>query len=418
MVKAGALYYAIFISFLVALLGGFFIMNVWMHHAHTLIILNGKRLERNIQSALLLTQESSGLALENKSDDVDLFNDGNDIVSVVRKQWGGYSLVKAEAEGKFTYRSAIGLYGKDIFENEKTALYLSDKGQYLSLTGRTVIKGDCFLPKSGLRKAYIEGNSFTGSKMTEGRISDSKPHLPAENHNTIASNIAYFTGQVSPGDTLVDISLLLRSDTVRQSFYRKTLIMFSKQWVTLTGKVLQGNIRIISSKGVTISKSAQTDNIIIYAPKIEVEKGFTGNLQLFASDTIIINAGVTLLFPSLLAIPDTRNPKALISIGKNCNIIGDLFLTIKDETKNSMSECLLNTGSVITGRVYCGGRVELKGTVNGTIYTNRFILRTPGSIYENHLLDATINFNALPEYYSGSLIDESVVRYKMVKWLR
>lgn len=417
MIKAGALYYAIFISFLVALLGGFFIMNVWTHHAHTLMTIYGQRLERNIRSALLLAQETPGL-VSDKLLELDLFNDGNDLVSLNRKQWGGYSLVKAEAEAKFIHKSAIGLYGKDIFGNEKTALYLSDKGQYLSVSGRTVIKGDCFLPKSGLRKAYIEGNSFSGTKMTEGNVSDSKTVLPAANTRTIELNMPYFTGQISPEDSLGDIAQLLRSDTISQSFYRKTLVLFSKQWLTLTEKVFRGNIRIISSKGVTISKSAQTDNIIIYAPKIEVEKGFTGNLQLFATDTIFLNDGVTLMFPSLLAVADAQNPKALISIGRSCNVIGDMMLTMKDVTKSNRAEIHIAAGSIVTGRVYCGGKVELRGAVDGTIYTNGFILRTQGSIYENHLLDATINFDALPEYYSGSLINETVERYKMVKWLQ
>jgi hypothetical protein len=417
MVKAGALYYAIFISFLVALLGGFFVMNVWTHHAHTLLILNGQRLERNLHSSLLLAQETPELIPDNKSVEVDLFNDGNDIVSVTRKQWGGFSLVRVDAEAKFINKSAIALYGKDVFENEKIALYLSDRGQYLSLSGKTIIKGDCFLPKSGLRRAYIEGSSFQGSKLSEGKVSESKPELPSENNTIITTNIPYFSCQISLNDTLADIALLFRSDTIRQSFYSKTLVMYSKYWVTLSDKFLQGNIRIISSKGVTITKSVQTDNIIVYAPKIEVGKGFVGNLQLFASDTIIVNDGVKLLFPSLLSIPDAQNAKAFINIGKNCLIIGDLLLSIKNETKNSRAECLLNAGSIVTGRVYCEGRLELRGTVNGTIYTNGFILRTPGSIYENHLIDATINFDALPEYYSGSLINGIVERYKMVKWL-
>lgn len=417
MVKAGALYYAIFISFLVALLGGFFIMNVWMHHAHTQIILNGQRLERNVNSALLLAEEIPALLPDNSSTDVDLFNDGNDLVSITKKTWGGYCLIKTEEEVKYSRKSTIALVGKDIFESEKLALYMVDKGQFLSVCGKTVIKGESYLPKSGVRQAYIEGKSFSGTKIIDGKIMNSKEELPTLNANMIGSNRQYLNGQESVSDSLVDINFLLKTDTIKNSFYKKTLAFFSSKWVTLSKKVLQGNIRIISTKGVTITNSVQTTDIIVYAPKIEIETGFIGNLQLFANDTIIINDGVRLLFPSLLAVPETQNAKAYISIGKNCNLIGDVLLAFTGEAKNNKLHCLLNTGSAITGRVYCNGSLEIKGAVNGTVYTSGFILRTLGSTYENHLLDAVINFDGLPEFYSGSLINENIERYKTVKWV-
>lgn len=417
MVKAGALYYAIFISFLVALLGGFFIMNVWMHYAHTQIILTGQRLVRNVNSALLMAEEIPSLVPDNSSTEVDLFNDGNDLVSITKTTWGGYCMIKTESAAKYSRKSNIALVGKDIFKSEKIALYMVDKGQFLSVCGMTVIKGDSYLPKSGVRRAYIEGKSFLGTKLVDGKILNSKDELPSLNTQMIGSNRQYLNGQESISDSLVDMNFLLKVDTIKNSFYRKTLAFFSSKWVTLSNKVLLGNLRIISTKGVTISNSVQAKDIIVYAPKIEIERGFSGNLQLFATDTILVNDGVRLFFPSFLAIPETQNHIAYISIGKDCNVLGDVLLSFKGDTKNNKLECLLNAGSTITGRIYCDGKLEIKGAVNGTVYTSSFILRTLGSTYANHLLDAVINFNVLPEYYSGSLMNENIERYKTVKWL-
>lgn len=417
MVKAGALYYAIFISFIVALLGGFFIMSIWMHHAHITNILTSQRLERNVHSAILLVQEVPGVVSGNRPVEIDLFNDGNDIVTLTINQWGGYCMFKASAKGKFTQRTAIALCGKDIFENEKIALYLADKEQSLSLSGNTSIKGDCFLPKQGLRRAYIEGISFSGKNLTDGKIGNSKSQLPLISDNLITSNLQYFNNRLCPSDSQVDINILFKSDTLKNSFFEKTLVLHSKQWITLSDKVIQGNIRIISSKGVTIGSSLKSNDIIVYAPKIEVEKGFAGNLQMFATDTIMIKDEVRLLFPSFIAITETQNLKALINIGKRSEIAGDVLLSVNGSPGNNKAECDINEDAVITGRVYCEGRMELKGSVNGTVYTNGFVLRTQNSIYENHLLNATINFNALPVFYCGSLITEPIERFKMVKWM-
>ena len=417
MVKAGALYYAIFVSFLVALLGGFFIMNIWMHHAHTLSILSRQRLERNVHSALLLAEEIPDLVPEGGSKEIDLFDDANDIVSVSKAQWGGYCLLKATAKTRHHQKSAIAFCGKDVFEKENYALYLADKQQYLSLSGKTILKGDCYLPKQGLRRAYIEGFSFVGETMIQGKIFSSEPQLPALNSTMLTSNLDYLRGTRFPKDSVLEMNALLKNDTFSHSFYKKTIVLYSDKWVTLSNKVLNGNIRIISSKGVTIRNTTKTNNILVYAPKIEVEKGFTGNLQLFARDTILVDEGVRLLFPSLICIEESQNPKAYISVGKGCNIIGDVVLTTNNTSKNVQALCTINPGVVVTGRVYCGSKLELKGIVNGSVFTQGFLLRTPGSIYENHLLNATIDVTALPRFYSGSLVNDPVERLKSIKWL-
>jgi hypothetical protein len=417
MIKAGALYYAIFISFIVALLGGFFIMNVWMHHASTLNILTAERLERNVNSGILLAQEYPLLVSVNGKEDIDLFDDGNDNVSLTKTQWGGYCLMQAVAKSRLQQKSIIVLLGKDIFVNEKYALYLADKEQALSISGNTIIKGDCYLPKLGLRKAYIEGTSFRGKDLIVGKINNSASQLPSINDFMVKSTQDYLNQNFSSSDSLVDISILLKSNTLHNSFYEKTLVLNSKHWITLSNKSMDGNIRIISSKGVTIKSSFKANDIIIYAPRIEVEKGFTGNLQLFANDTIMINDGVSLLFPSVAAILSSPNSKAFISIGKGSEILGDVLLSVSGNYRNSRAECIVNEDAIITGRIYCGGKLGLKGSVHGTIYTNGFVLRTKGSIYENHLLNATINFSALPAFYCGSLMSEKVERYKIVKCL-
>ena len=49
--------------------------------------------------------------------------------------------------------------------------------------------------------------------------------------------------------------------------------------------------------------------------------------------------------------------------------------------------------------------------------TNGFMLNTPSSVYENHLLDITIDWSQLSEHFTGiNLINESDSR-SVVKWL-
>ena len=59
---------------------------------------------------------------------------------------------------------------------------------------------------------------------------------------------------------------------------------------------------------------------------------------------------------------------------------------------------MIDKGAVVSGFVYCNGETELKGTINGAIYTQSFYLKTASSAYQNHLLNAEI-LNQLPEEF-------------------
>ena len=77
----------------------------------------------------------------------------------------------------------------------------------------------------------------------------------------------------------------------------------------------------------------------------------------------------------------------------------------------------LSDGSSVEGLVYSKGYIDFKGNITGSLYCNGFILRTPSAVYENHLLNASINSTELPEFYVGNFPSEDVKRRAVVKRL-
>ena len=61
--------------------------------------------------------------------------------------------------------------------------------------------------------------------------------------------------------------------------------------------------------------------------------------------------------------------------------------------------------------------IELKGDVWGSVYCDKFILSTSSSVYENHLLDATIDFSRLSKHYVGINVLDDAANKKVIKWL-
>ena len=372
------------------------------------------RMERNVHSALLVAMESHEYISVGQSKTIDLYNDSVSDVKLSKWLWGGFLLLKAEANWRHIRYARISLCGNDISQDEPIALYLSDNERYLSLSGATLLKGTCYLPKLGIRRAYIEGMSFSGAQLVEGVQKQSKPELPLLNNIVLSAIANCLHGNSLPDDSLVNIAQLMNRDSVVNSFYQKTLVFYSDRWITLAGKFLKGNIKVISKRGISVEKTATLNDILLFAPKIEIGSNLNGNVQIFATDTIRIGDDVTFLFPSIIALLDNDCKKPLIQLGKNCRILGDIIL--QSTSSKQKAECLVGENTEIDGKVYCTGTVELKGKLYGSLYCNGFTLRTASSMYENNLLNATIDFPALSKYYAGSLLYSDSPHLKQVKW--
>jgi hypothetical protein len=104
-------------------------------------------------------------------------------------------------------------------------------------------------------------------------------------------------------------------------------------------------------------------------------------------------------------------------LGENDTLIGNIF------THQEIVDAYKRTGfrlaqkSVVIGQLYSTGYAEVKGNVYGSVMCSDFILQTPSSIYENHLLNAGIDQQALPGYYTGINLIKTNVSKRIVKWL-
>lgn len=401
--KAGALYYAIFVSFFIALISGFMILQQWYQRYYILYVNQGERLERNLHSACLIAIQNPGTFTTSGETKIDLFQDSTDLVTIGKKWWGGYQVLDIKASWRIVEKSKKFMVGTEILAKDVVTLYLADDGKYLSIAGKTGIKGNCYIPKLGIRKAYIEGAGYNGNKLIDGTIKESGETLPDPNSEFIKQNLFSEQLKISSTDSLIDWETLTRERSIEISFYNKTLRINSKNWLTLENIDLKGNIKIFSASGITIKNSASLQDIIIYAPKIVFNDDFKGALQCFVSDTLQIGSDCIFKFPTVLALTKTNIEKPFLEIGKGSLILGDIIAIGNADKENVSLECILQDDSVIHGTVYCNGRVNMKGSIRGQLFCKGFILKTYSSIYENHLMNAKLDGTSLSQYYAGSM---------------
>ena len=421
MLKAGALIYAIFISFLIALTSSSVIFLSFANRSQTDRSFASDRLITNAESGMQLLMSKQNLVPNDIPKTMDLYGKGMDSVRLEKKSWGLFDIGLSDAFFRGTKVEKIALIGSSANKEDSLSLYLTDMDKPLSLCGETVIKGNCYIPKAGFKRAYIEGKNFLGAEYTKGRVLHSEKTLPALDKDLLKRIQSLGEKTFTPADSVVDIRFLLAHDSTSRSFSKPTYYYVAKGPLVLDNKVLQGNLVVLSSRQITIKANCQISGILVYAPKIIIEEGFSGNLQAFASDSMSIGKKCVLTYPSVLGICRTKTSKdnMLLKLGEEVTCLGILYAGQEAADPKKRVDLIMSKNDVVFGQVYCTGSLDLKGAVYGSVFCSKFTLHTTSSVYENHLLDATIDITRLPSEYGGIVIkQECGSEHKcIVKWL-
>ena len=327
---------------------------------------------------------------------IDLFGNQTDSVQIERKQWGLLDLWGIEV-WKHQQRMSKRFVAAQQQRKDSLAIYLSGSNGGLSLCGKTVIKGDAVLPNQGVKRAYIEGKNFNGSRLIQGRVAKNERQkvfvsAPLKKRMGKWMRLGGATLETIPVGSL---TRLFNS----QGSIDSIPIYRSNSQVHLSGtSTLKWSI-VVSSTEIVVGGSS-AEYCIFIAPKITVRSGFVGNIQCFASESIHLQKDVELSYPSNVV---------LLSSGKNDEIVLDegskidgavLIATVAPKTVQNWPKLKVHPTSEIWGSAVIEGKTELQGTIVGTIETKLFTLKTPSSSYENHLLDATIDRLSLPKAHA------------------
>lgn len=419
MIKASSLFYAVVISIIIAIVSSSFILFAYLYRIESDQLGISERLQLNAESGLNLLLSQQSLLSLNDSKILDLYGNNEDSVFLNRKPWGAFEVMISRAvfHGQISERIAQAGWVTDSLQ--QFSLYLADEGKPLAVCGNTAIRGNAYLPKSGVERAYIESQAYMGSKLIYGNIYKSKSEVPEFNSlliKYIQTLLKDKTG--SETDSLIQLQRPLSNDSLGNSFKNSTVILYSKDVIKMENSTFSGNIVIASDTLITVSETAVLNDIILIAPKIILQKEFKGQIQAFASDSILVEEHVFLRYPSVLGIVSTNAARnCAVVLDKRDTIVGSVFAHQPTVDSYKRAGIRLGEKSMVVGQVYSTGYAELKGAVYGGVMCSSFLLETPSSKYENHLLDAIIDQTGLPDYYTGVALLKQSAYKKVVKWV-
>ena len=323
--------------------------------------------------------------------------------TIKKAYWGSYELISAESKLKTKLFVSKALIGTSAKKN-KIALQFGNTDLPLVLVGDTKIVGDVKVSSKGVKSGVIAGTYFNGDMLIEGNILTNSFGLPklSEGFSDYLENALAFI-PVSK-DVVFD-----SEDIYTNSFLEPTAYRYSKNKIMLTQE-LTGNIIIKSEDEIIINKYAKLQDVLVIAPKVTIEEGFSDNIHIIASEEIIIEENVALIYPSSVVVkyrqkevaPSDTPPNSPIEISKGSSIQGNVMFLAEELPENySDSSILLEKEAAITGSIFCEGNTVLKGVVRGSVFTQKFLVNAEGSRYINHIFGGEIRSNKLPKSFGG-----------------
>lgn len=407
--KSSSIYYALFLSMVIALILGSMVLFSGMNRQLASQFELEEILRNNAVSGIELAQANFSEMTNNQPVHTRLFGEGIDSVILEKQQWGAFTIVRSTAHHQSATFSKIALTGQSNNPNDPN-LYVADQGRPLALCGDVRIEGHCMLPEAGLKRAYIEGKNYIGDQLIYGSYTAADRNIPPVDEAFLAQ-VYDMHAAVLPWDP--------GRDSVTVSFYEEGVHFVSDESIDLTNQVIRGQVIIESKDSIFVSAAAQLDHVILRSPIVYFEAGFTGSVQVFSSKRITLENNIRLLYPSVLGLIEEDFPtssNATITLGPQSQVLGSVFLLSRQENFRLPVQLTIGREAQVDGLVYCKGRTQLEGTVNGHLYTDKFYLKTKASTYENHLLDAQV-LNQLPTDFVYINLLKSTNHLTRLEWL-
>lgn len=417
-VKAGALQFATLISVVIAVLLAAFILLTYTQLQFT------RQLNLSQQ---LIQQSHDGLAYVKQKDipyeeptEVVLEGNSPGTLMLERTQWGIFDKIISTAIQGQKRHQKIAWMGGQLSSEQRPALYLVDSYSPLVVVGNTEIHGKALLPKSGVKAGNIVGTYYQGEQLIYGSRGVSKANLPL-----IPTTKHLYLQELLRNGIQIPDSLRISSvpnNPLQRSFTLPSQWLYRKGPIDLDQVDLEDNIIIKSDTLIRVSAFAKAKNIILVAPRIEIAANFKGSLQAIASKNIKIGISTQLKYPSALVVvakketkDRDRNDWTGIRVEQRAQIEGVVMYLGDSDNFNNEAEVQLLADSVLRGELYCEQATDIKGTVLGSVFTGRFAVKAKGSVYTNHLLDATIDSRNFPQIYGG--ITTSETKKTIVQWV-
>lgn len=292
-----------------------------------------KQQREDLRSALVLYCTDSTICAAGDSAEVELFA-GHDAVTVSVEPWGLYEKVTLSNRYPDKYRTLVGRrYECDV----RAAFWLCDRNRALSLAGDARIDGPVYMPLNGINYTEVNRRYYTGEEIPENRLGISSEELPA-----VDSDRFGYAGELCR----------------------------------------QNNEKVELQYG--------TRDTVICGSAVKIRSGFRGSVQVFASDSVIVEGGASLEYPSGIYV-DSGDRRPYVVLEKGAEVCGYVIVTSRNsDSQLRYPSYVQKNGAKLDGLLYVDGSCNLEGDIRGAAYVKDCYYYSDGNIYAGTLYDARV----------------------------
>ena len=186
----------------------------------------------------------------------------------------------------------------------------------------------------------------------------------------------------------------------------------------LSSNKLSGNIIVNAASEIIVLGNSRLEDVLLFAPKITFKSGFSGSVQAFAYNELVVENNCELLYPSVLGLLQTEKSREGVSLHINSNsYVKGLVFAIQTTYFRHQPFTFLDAFSTVEGTVYADGQLELRGSVHGNVYCEMFLLRLAGGVNQNYLLNAVIDQSKLSPAFVSPIVSIKPKQQKIAKWI-
>ncbi len=144
---------------------------------------------------------------------------------------------------------------------------------------------------------------------------------------------------------------------------------------------------------------------------------------MLASDTVIVGKKCHLLYPSSVSVfteSDNNSGQGTyvnyIGIGEESKIEGAV-INYSPESGNKKAYIKLNDKVEIKGLIYSTENIDIRGKIEGCVFTKSLLLQNNSGTYSNHLYNVSIDCRKLNGKIVLPNIFKTFYKNKTAKWL-
>ncbi|MDR0893652.1 MAG: hypothetical protein LBN24_13770 [Mediterranea sp.] len=331
-------------------------------------------------------------------------DDGRSAVTLRSYPWGLYEcVVVANVDSTAV---AAHLLGKACDIPQRPALWVCDREHSLSLAGEATVEGEAYLPKSGLNYATFHQTAYSGPPLSTTQIHTSNKALPPIDSTEVQRMDALLS--TAPSRSF-DEGVPPRYHSFRREELRFVLPSAPDEAMYAKGRI------ILYADKITIPRTWQLSDVLLVARHVTIASGFSGSLQVVATDTVVVEQGAQMRFPSGVYLHGNQG-KSYLHLCADTRLEGYAVVLGDVESSNGFVTDIhyrQDTGSSLAGLLYVDGTAHVEGHVDGAAYLKECYYLTGEEMYAGLFFNARFSRNdkeAFPFLFGGSGYERKIAK--------